>query len=52
MRGENLNVAPGKIDEVRLELGCRIADHLDPLGIGKERQINKCVAAPLACADE
>jgi len=39
MRGKDLNVAPGETDEVRLELGCGIADRAAPLGFGKEGQI-------------
>ena len=39
MRGKDLNVAPGETDEVRLELGCGIADRIAPLGFGKEGQI-------------
>jgi hypothetical protein len=39
MRGKDLNVAPGKTDEIRLELGGRIADCAAPLAVGKEREI-------------
>jgi hypothetical protein len=39
MRGKDLNVAPGETDEVRLELGCGIADCSAPLGVWKEGQI-------------
>ena len=39
MRGKDLNVAPGETDEVRLELGCGIADRAAPLGVWKEGQI-------------
>ena len=41
--GKDLNVAPGKTDEVRLELGGGITDRNDPLSIGKEGQVENAL---------
>ena len=43
MGGKDLNVAPGETDEVRLELGGGIANRTDPLGVGKEREIENAL---------
>ena len=39
VRGEDLNIAPGETDKVRLEFGGGIPDRAGSVGDGKEREI-------------
>lgn len=43
MRGKDLNIAPGETAEVRLELSGGIANRADPLGIGKEGEVENAL---------
>ena len=43
MRGKDLNIAPGETAEVRLELSSGIANRADPLGIGKEGEVENAL---------